>query len=724
MKGQITKVKTSKEPKAPKTPKMPRTPKASKTPKAPKEAKNSAPALGMPIRIQLIIGFLIPVVFIVMVGSISYLRASDALVESYRTSSMNALEMTVTSLDDNLKAIQSNISELTQDATVKSYGLGGFSSDSAKESAAKKSVSTTMLVKQTTNPMILNLHLIPAADVDLITTKNLNTVSIDSCIEEMKDSEDAGLLDDMMIKWGTNHPFLDTKFMYDGSEYALYCSQIVSSGSLKAVLMADVSADAIQNLIGKLDFGKGSQVSFITAEGKEISDFAITEISVLPFFAENKDSEEVEITDYVRYQGKSYYMMLVKTNIAGGYVCAMVPESTITAGSKSIRDITIILVLLASVIALSISTWMIRKISVNIKGSVNRLDKVSQGELILDQKAPAKTRNEFGKLHAAIYMTVDKMRALVETVKDMIGRVSDTGKRVSDSSTHVGDVVEDMEEKIDLIHQTIQKEDEEIASCNSQMEELSHDIKDVSGKIMEMLCEIEQSEKMIESGIEAVNSMTTQSKQTKTVTDEVQDQVNQLGGKIEEIAHFVEIIQSIAEETNLLSLNASIEAARAGESGKGFSVVAEEIRKLADSSAETAHTIQNAISEVRSYSVSATQKAKEAENIVSLQVDSAFETKEAFSGIDDFMHDISVKMNSLTDGIEEMNKKRHNALKSIKKIGELSVDTVESANKVTESLKEQVASTKEMEAEAEKLKENMKLLEQSVASFKLSKDEL
>lgn len=680
--------------------------------------------IGISIRLQLVIGFLIPVLFIVLVGSISYLRASDALVENYRTSSLTALEMTVTSLDDNLKTIQSNISELAQDATVRSYALGGYSSDSFKEDAAKKAISTSVLVKQTTNPMIQNIHLIPVSEETIVTTKNLSSVNVDSFIEEMSESEDAWLLEDNAIRWSTYHPYLDEQFGNTADEYGLFCSQVVSSGSIKAILVADVSTDAICRLLEKLNFGAGSQVSFITAEGREISNTKIIPIAELTYFQEKKDLAEEGLAGYVEYQGKSYYLMMYKTNVAGGYVCAMVPQSTITAGSKSIRDITILLVLLASIVALIISTRMIQKISGNIQGSILRLDRVSQGELILEENAPVKTKNEFGKLHAAIYTTIGKVRRLVETVKDMIERVSETGKRVSTSSTHVGVVVEEMEERIEAIHETIQAEDREIAACNEQMEELSKDIKAVSGRIMEMLNEIEQSEKVIESGIDAVNGMTEQSKQTKTVTDEVEKQVSLLGNKMEEIAHFVENIQSIAEETNLLSLNASIEAARAGENGKGFSVVAEEIRKLADSSAETAQTIQNVISEVRSYSVSATQKAQEAENIVALQVESAFATKEAFSGIDSFMRDISWKMNGLTDGIEEMNQKRHRTLKSIKMLSELSGDTVQSANHVTESLKVQIESTKEMEKEAEKLKENMKLLEESVASFKLHQEEL
>lgn len=685
---------------------------------------NKKRSLGVSIRLQLTVGFLIPVLFIIMVGSISYLQASEAMIESYTSSSLNALGMTVTSLDDSLRAIQAAVSELTQDSTVRSYSLGGYISDSFQESSAKQSISGTLSVKETSNSMIWNMYLIPVSEETVVTTKTLSSTGLDSFIDEIAGTKDEWLLGDNAIHWNTYHPFLDEKFSNSGEEYALFCSQALSSGDLKALLVVDISAEAVEELLDQLDFGEGSQVSFITEDGKEISNAQIAQISEISYFTENKDSAGNGIAEYITYNGKSYYLMIYKTTIADGYVCAMVPQSTITSGTKAIRDITVILVLIASAVALLISAWMVRKISVNIQGSVKRLDRVSQGELIQEQSAPVKSKNEFGKLHAAIYITVARMRSLVETVKDMIGRVSDTGKRVSDSSNHVGSVVEDMEEKIGLIHETIRKEDEEIASCNDQMEELSKDIKDVSSQIIEVLGEIEKSKQMIANGIDSVNSMTQQSEDTKQVTDEVQEQVSQLGSKIEEIAHFVEIIQSIAEETNLLSLNASIEAARAGENGRGFSVVAEEIRKLADNSAETAQTIQSVISEVRSYSVSAVEKAHSAEGIVASQVESVFRTEETFKSIDSFMRDISDKIGGLTGGIDEMNEKRHIALKSIKKLSELSEDTVQSANQVNESLKEQIASTREMEVEAQKLKENMEQLELAVASFKLSNDEI
>lgn len=686
--------------------------------------KTNKKAFGISIRLQLMVGFLVPVLFIVLVGAISYLRASDGLTENYTASSLNALSMTVNSLDESMKTIQSNAAELSQDSTVMSYSLGGLKNKSSQSSDAESKIQSSLVVKETASSMIGNIHIIPVDGVELLTTQKLDANVMDSFMAGLEGSEDAELLSNGTVKWSTSHPYIDEQLGTGESDYAFYCSMMFNSGDLKALVVIDVSLESVEGLLDRLDFGEGSQVSFITQEGREISNGGEIPMVELEVFREQKEHAAEGVAEYIKYNGKSYYFMMEQSEVTGGYVCAMVPEDTITASSKSIRNITVILVVIACVVALGISVITVRMITRNIQRSVKRLDRVSQGELIHEQNALKASGNEFGKLHNAIYTTVERMRGLVETVKEMIEQVSSAGNQVSDSSSNVSHIVEDMGLQIEEIHENIKLEDEEILNCSEQMEELSVKIKMVSDNILEIIEQIKQSGTIINNGMEAVETMTSQSNDTRDVTDEVQSQVTLLGTKIEDIAHFVEIIQSIAEQTNLLSLNASIEAARAGENGKGFSVVAEEIRKLADNSAETAETIQKVISEIRGYSVSAIDKTHSAGDIVSAQVESVQNTAEAFQKIDDFMDHLEEQMKMLTDDVEEMNEKRHAALSAMKNISKLSEDTVHSADQVNDALKIQITCTEEMEKEADRLKENMQELEKAVASFKLSKEEI
>lgn len=663
---------------------------------------------------------MVPVLFIVVVGIVSYKKASEGLIVNYESSSMNALEMTVTTLEESMKSILTTTSELSQDFTVTSYALGGLGFDSSKQNQAKKAIRNNLNVKVTSSDMIQSIHIIPIMGNQVITSETLQASEIDSFMNGLLQSDDKGLLADKNVHWGSNHPFIDKEMGISNKNYILYCSKRITSGKEKSLVVVDISRDKIQSLLKQLDYGDDAQVSFITSDGLEVKSSDHISISDTDCFKTLKNKAENTVSEYVTYKGTEYFFMMSKSSITGGCVAVMVPKANITKNSRAIGEITILLVVIACLIAIAISSLIISSISKNIKKSVAKLDKVAEGELLEEQALHRNSHNEFGKLHGAISNSVRRMRELVLTVKKMIGAVSMSGEKVSASSKQVSVIVTDMSMQIEEILDIIERENREITSCNGQMEELSGKIKTVNSSVLRTMEEIDYSKQILTNGIKVVGDMTQQSNETSTVTDEVQDQVIRLGEKLADISAFVESIQAIAEETNLLSLNASIEAARAGENGKGFSVVAEEIRKLADNSASTACSIQNLIEEIRLYSEKAITKVKKSEEIVALQVESVANTAEVFQGIHSFMENLIQSMHQVNSDVEDMNRERKDALTSIHVIRELSKDTVQTANSASKLLEQQIQSAASMEEEAKNLELNMQELESAVANFKLN----
>ena len=674
---------------------------------------------GITIRTQLIVGFAIPIIFIMIVGIVSYQKAANGLITNYEQSTTNALEMTRNSLDSSLQIINQQVMELGQDSNVKSYSLGAYVGKSSEQSKSKNTIKSNVSVKETSSDIIQNVHIIPVDDEVVVTSKTLSAAEIDSFMSALKESEDSGLLENSYVKWGETHSFIDSKMEIGLDEYTLFCSQAISSGGSKALIVFDISTQGIQDLLKQLDFGENSHVAFVTENGREVNSGEAISIYETEFFQEGKNSGEERFTEYVKFDNKNYFFMMCKSQVVDGYITVLVPKENIVKSSVQIRNITMVLVIVSAVVAILLGCYITAGISINIRKSEKSLKRVSQGELFLPAKNERIQKNEFGRLHSAIRNTIDKMRALVLEVIKMIGVVSDSGHRVSESGQQVSIYVQNMNEQMKQVENIVESESIEIENCNDQMEKLSSEIKTVSKGIFGTIEQVHKSKDMIQGGIAAVESMTKQSAETTQATGEVQKQVSMLGEKLVHIAGFAGEIQDIASQTNLLSLNASIEAARAGENGRGFSVVAEEIRKLADNAGKTAASIQDMITEISNYSKAAVERVEKAENIVAMQEESVRNTADAFNNLNHFLEQMISEMETLATEVDGMNIERKTTLHSIHSISKLSDQLVQFSEQMNESLKLQVEAAEILTVEAGNMKENMKTLEATVETFKV-----
>lgn len=680
--------------------------------------KNGTGKIGVSIRMQLYIGFLLPVFFIIVVGIVSYQSASSGLVENYEESAKNAVEMTVSSLDQGFASVKMIVMELSNDTTVNGYSLGGYDGNTTQKSQAKTNLKNTILVKQGLNDVVQEIHILPIEDEAFITTKTIDgTSELDSFIDEMVASGEDQYFEDSYPRWGSEHAYMDSQIGTTTDDYILYCSRKFSSGSRYGAVFVDVKSEYVISLLDELDFGESSQMTFTTADGRSIGKNNVIDVSTLEIFTKAGESEDNFISGYTRCEGVNYFYMIARSSQTGAYLTVLVPKSYITQKSDNIRLITILMVVIAALIALAISTLIVRVMSVNIKKSISGLDEVAQGNLVLKEEKTA--HNEFGRLRRAITDTARKIRGLVFSVKSMIEKVSFSADKVSHSSVELDNMVSEMSEDIQEIGRNIEKENNAVGACHDQMEELSLKIKKASGGISETMDGITATKNSIDKGMEAMEKMTGQSERTTLVTDEVRNEVMKLGERLKEINDFVDSIANIADQTNLLSLNASIEAARAGEFGRGFSVVAEEIRKLADSSSKTAQDIQREISEVTSSAESAVGKVKEAQDIVNLQNKQVKDTVAVFDEMNEFMKRFIENMETISADMENMNNDRKKALSSIREINEISQNNIDFISNISASIEQQLAFATQLSEEAVVLQKNMEELESAITTFRV-----
>lgn len=663
------------------------------------------------LKVQLIVGFAVPILLLIAVGMTSYYNASSGMIENYENAAVNALDMAMECLERGFAPCVANALELANNTTITSYVQGGYDADSSRQSTARQSVMKDIMVKQTTNDFIENIHIIPNGNIIAMTTANTSNTNVQGFMQKLRESEDQGMIQETGLVWGSRHPFVDERYGLSEDNYIQYCSYRVGTKEQGGLVIVDIRAKAVRSLMEQLDFGEGSHMAYITADGREMGWDDSIRISELDFYTGE------DTTQYVTYEGEEYFYMARQSETTGGDFVVMVPRHSITGRADEIREMTLFMVALASIAAVLLGFIIIGGVSANIGSSIRTLDEVADGNLAV--KPRKNKKHEFGRLYAAIQNTVRRIRELIDMVKQVICQVSASGIQVNESSESVNKMVQDVRVQIDEIGQNIIQEDTEIDCCNAMMEALSAKIKQVNTGLQDMTAYIDTTKQTVSTGMDMVRQMTQQSAETTSVTSAVKEQVSILGDKLGDIVRFVDAIKDIADQTNLLSLNASIEAARAGESGKGFSVVAEEIRKLAESSGKTAEEIRKVAAEVEQRAAHTFEKVKEAETHVGHQEETVQQTADAFEQIHAFIIESIHQMEEVAAGVEDMDSERKQALSAVKTIHECSEQSVKAVTAVEETLQRQVQCAENLNAEAEVLKTHMQQLEETIAAFRL-----
>ncbi len=674
------------------------------------------------IRAKIFLCFLIPILFLILVGVFSYKKAAAGMYDTFRDSNEQTINMANQYIDVSNSFIEAEALKYAFQSDLGKYMIGLYETDSTRKKSVINSVGSSIRASQAGNEFISNIHIVTIEDIQMLSTRAGGNVM--GIYKEYKD-EMLGYSDNgkKLPEWVDYHKTLDETLGLKQSDYIMAYQTTPQSG--KGFIVIDVKASAIQQFLDSLDMGDGSIIGFVTQSGREIISEKLPDgqestraDGETVFYGQDffNNIEDQQTTKEVSINGKSYlffYSRMERTNAA---VCALVPMEIVNGQADDIRNVTIAVVLIACVVAVLIGIIISTGIQKNMKRISGRLEEVAEGNLTT--KVSVKGHDEFNNLAVVANHMINNNKKLVQKVSGATDTLESSAQEVRQASNVMKDYSVNIIQAIDEINDGITKQSEHAEECVRKTDTLSEEIQNVSSIAGQVEGLVSEAENMINHGMQMVQTLGERATKTTDVTIKVETSIEELKKESEIINEFVETITDISEQTNLLSLNASIEAARAGEAGRGFAVVAEEIRKLADHSAEAAGEIQNNVTHITDQTVNSVENAKQARDMVALQTEAVQEVVGVFDDMNQCMQKLFDALKEIVSSTEQADKEREDTLAAVKNISDIIAETAEGTKLVQSVAAKLQENVDTMNQTAQSLGDNMNDLKSEISVFK------
>ena len=427
-------------------------------------------------------------------------------------------------------------------------------------------------------------------------------------------------------------------------------------------------------------------------------------------------------TGHAEVLGEDYDSAYVPIKDNSGKILGMI---FVGLPAKSLNDVanelifSILVTMAVIVILLGTLSWiLIGKQMKKLENVSDAMEEVAHGNLTISD-LEVTSEDEIGILSRDVNEMKSKLKKLLtsvmtscETVAASSQELTAQADQTSQSINHVAENTVAMAEYASEQSDTVEELQNVVDEMSAKMDELHE-----SAKKMDEVAKTSQQKAL--DGKEKVDFAIEQIQMIEKQVNKSAEVVDTLGKRSKEIGNIIDTISAIADQTNLLALNAAIEAARAGEHGRGFAVVADEVRKLAEQSADAAKNISELIKQIQSDTESAVEEMKIGNSSVKEGSESVLQTGEAFKIIEEQVNTLNQNVQRSIQHIDAVNSTSHTILKAIESVQKNSQKSAEDAQNISASTEEQAATMHEMADASNQLAILAQNLQNEVQKFKV-----
>lgn len=700
------------------------------------------------IKLKLLISFVVPIVFIAVLGISAYTSSSNSIVKTFEKSTIDLIDSTSSYFSTIMDNLQGKATQLSIDNDAKEYYHGTdtqYKTEDEKANAENKLIDKfRKAVKnmEISDKRIGNIAVYTSYGFPVTT---YGALQVEDHYENIIQSDEGNLYNSKDLVWTGYHNYIDNKLDIDKSKYAISLTKQYLGKNNKPMgfIQIDVDMNYVTDALINMQLPEGSEVAFVSSDGREISTSGDVHDAVFvgqPFFDEAIEHTSKNFNKTITYAGKEHLFIFSKVLIedpitrnaltgeliypdpekardTGAVVAALIPQATIAKQANSIKALTLIIVLLASLVSVAIAVIVTSGIGKTIIGIIRTLSKVTEGDLTVS--VSTKRKDEFGILSNSINSMIANMKELISKSSSVGNTVIESSENVTKDSEMLLTASQDISTAIGDIQQGIVQQATDAEHCLLKTDQLAEKISMVQKNAVEIENITSKTKNVVKDGISVVDELNEATKANIEITNETLKDIRELDLESKSITNIIKVINDIAEQTNLLSLNATIEAARAGSAGRGFSVVADEIRKLSIRSVSSASEIEKVISRITKKTSDTVKSVKSAETI-SEETDKKLKDVVAlFNNINIHVDELSTNMSDITEGVNDISNHKNDVLYAIESISSIAQETSAASEEVDATANQQLEAVTRLNKSARALSNDATDLDNTIHIFKI-----
>ena len=416
-------------------------------------------------------------------------------------------------------------------------------------------------------------------------------------------------------------------------------------------------------------------------------------------------------TNYISDAKADYSVYITPIHVgqyddAWSYAIA-VPLKKILEGINHMIFSVILITAMALVGVFFAAVFLSRSLSKPIRKVTETLKDISEGEGDLTRNIDVHSKDEIGSLSHYFNLTLEKIKNLVKKIKEEANSLYEIGDHLSRNMNNTAAAMNEITANIQNIKQRAVSQSVSVSETHAAMEQVTSNINKLNANIEDQSNNVSQASAAIEEMVANIQSVTNtlvkNSANVKTLNDasdigraglnDVAADISKIASESEGLLEINSVMQNIASQTNLLSMNAAIEAAHAGEAGKGFAVVADEIRKLAESSGEQSKTIGTVLKMIKE---SIDNITRSTENVLN-----------KFEAIDSGVKIVAQQEDIIRSAMEEQGEGSRQILDGICNVNEITKKVKNGSHEMLEGANEVIQESKNLEMVTQEITSGM-----------------